>query len=325
MTSKSEDKVVAININDLDALTNKYNLLTKDVQEGKRFFCGEELIFGCNELAIHPLVNRRYQFGGLDPVENPMLFTNKLAPACKRRATYEEWVENLPKSKSESDLRGYSAGDMIQGSPYVKEAHWTLVNIYVAHEARAYFGLDVPGLVTPDDIAWCLKDDEEAKVVAEGSTKFYKERAKEITRRAAMDGKILAEGKEGVLRYRDGVVRNMQEDYVAREKAARRLQLKICAIMEATEYAKQPEGADDTAIQKAIGEQVKEIFGRLVKFLETTRDRMLKLSRSVSKNGREAVKVVDYIDALLNYTYTDEYAAEIAERLRKVDEILADL
>ena len=328
MSSKKAQKVVPINVNDLDSLINKYNLLTKKVEEGKAFFSGEELIFGINELAILPLVNRRYQFGGLDPVENQMLFTNKLVPACKRRVTYEDWVEQtFPKTKSESDVRGYSADDVIQGSPYAKEAHWTLVNIYVAHEARAYFGLDVPSRVSVDDISWCLNSVEEAKVMAEGSTEFYQERANDITRLAAVDGKILLDGKEGVIRYRDGVVRCMKENFVEREKAANRLGLKIAATVECLEYAKKPEGADDAAIEKAVAEQVKDIFSRLIGFMNKTRDRMLKYARvsAGTKNGRQAEQIVEYIDSLLRYTYTDEYAAEIAERLRKVNEILAAL
>lgn len=317
MSKQIKDRPININDSD-DALIEMFKALTK-----KGEFNGGELLFGCSYIANLELVDRRNYMGGLDPVLNPMLFTGQLVAACKRRVTYVDWAEKtFPKTKSESELRGFTPDDVIQGSPYVKGPHWTIVNIHVAHEARSYFGLEVPRRVPVDAIGWILKTDEQAKVEAEAAKKDDEALAAEITEMASWDGKILSEGEEGVKRYFDGVVRNMQESRVERERTARRLALNIAALMECEEYSAFPAGADEDGVNSAVREQVILHFGRLYKFLVNTRNRMLKLARWKSAMGDKARQIIPVIDSVFGYAASTEYAEEIERRKAQVRSIL---
>lgn len=291
-----------------DDLVAQFKELTKSGE-----FNGERLVFGCSAVSNLQLVNRTKQFGGLDIVENPLLFSGKLAYACSRRYEHEVWADQFKQSKNETVLRGMDDYDFSQGTgPYgPKETHWTIRNIYIAHEVRAHFGLSVPSRVQLQRLDWLERI--LAKELSKESLDNMERRAGEITDRAARNGKIDAYNDRVVEKYMQTTFDNMKVEREATRRIARQNLLLIGNLMCFEEYARMPADMTEEELKKGLERPVSEYLAQLVGFLENTRERMEKLEHSF-KYGREASETIKIIDAVLEYGYTDEYAAELKKR-----------
>lgn len=277
----------------------------------------EKLIFVSSAVANLELVNRTQQFGGLDPVNNPCLFTGKLAYRCACRYSWEIWMDQRPKSKSETALRGYDTMDVLQGTgPYsntVKPTHRTLVEIYAAHQARAHFGLDIPPFVGSDSLTWL--EDILAKELAPEDLNRLEDRAWDIAERAAEYGKIKSQSELAVANYQKAVFDGLKKEQEAIRRISKNNMLHIADMMCDPAYLEEPVGVSEEEIQGLVAPQVVDFLGRIVKFLRESLERMEKLSRSTYGNlGNEANESAKAIQYALQYAYTDQYAAQLKQR-----------
>lgn len=287
----------------------------------------EMLVFVASAVANLELVDRTKRFGGLDPVKNPLLFSAKLANACARRYSWEIWKDLQPKSKSETALRGYDTMDVLQGTgPYtevVKPTHWTLVYIYVAHEARAHFGLVQPNRVPVEKLTWL--EERLAKELSPEDLTNLEKRACDTARRAAKYGKIKSSSEFAVQNYAQATYNGLVKEQNATRRIARQNMLHIADMMCDPAYTVPPVGVDEAEINKRVAKHVTEYLGNIVEFLTESLDRMERLAKSAyGLLGHKANETIKCIEYALEYAYTDEHAAELKKREEEADLALAN-